>query len=108
MTMLCFKNGSLSRQSICNQYCGGSWSVFNDALQRTKPGNNHKIGLYFHEFEILPEARGIYRWNDKDEFVDSFTSDEEIRAVLEGQFLARRYYAQKYGFTVGTLLLIFL
>ncbi|XP_065648659.1 xylulose kinase isoform X2 [Hydra vulgaris] len=101
MTMLCFKNGSLSRQIVCDQHCGGSWSTFNEMLKKTKPGNNHKIGLYFHELEILPEALGVYRWNDIDELVNFFTSEEEVRAVLEGQFLIRRYYAEKYGFAIG-------
>jgi len=33
--------------------------------------------------------------------VDSFTQEVEVRAVVEGQFLSRRMYAENLGYTLG-------
>ena len=101
MALLCFKNGSLSRELVCNRCCCASWEKFNNSLLRTPPGNNGNLGIYYDEIEILPHAKGIYRWNEADEFVSSFDDDVEVRAVVEGQILAKRYHAEKYGFVPG-------
>lgn len=98
MALLCFKNGSLAREAVCNRCSSGSWEKFNDALLRSPPGNGGQLGIYFYEMEILPHVKGVYRWNDVDEFVLSFDEDVEVRAVVEGQLLAKRYYAEKYGY----------
>ncbi|GAB2293704.1 Xylulose kinase 2 [Dionaea muscipula] len=43
MVMLCYKNGSLTREEIRNRCAEKSWDVFNKHLQQTPPLN----GLYF-------------------------------------------------------------
>ena len=98
MAMLCFKNGSLAREAVCNRCCDSSWDTFNDALSKTPPGNNGNLGLYFDEMEILPYAKGVHRWNEANQLVSEFENDIEVRAIIEGQFLAKRHHVQKYGF----------
>lgn len=101
MALLCFKNGSLTRESIRDSSAGGSWEVFEKALEKTNPGNDGNIGIYFEATEITPFAVGIHRFNEKDERVDSFPKDVEIRALIEGQFMAKRAHAEALGYTLG-------
>ncbi|XP_018574163.1 xylulose kinase [Anoplophora glabripennis] len=98
MALLCFKNGSMTRERIRNNCCEGSWDTFNHLLDSTPRGNFGHIGLYFDTQEILPFLRGDYRFN-KTGPVNKFTSLEvEVRAVIEGQFIAKRAYAEDFGF----------
>ena len=99
--MLCFKNGSLPRQEIRNRICNGSWDRFNEMLLTTPAGNNGKLAIYFQEMEILPHAQGVYMRDIDGEVVESLAPEEEVRAVIEGQFLAKRLHAQSFGFTSG-------
>ena len=101
MALLCFKNGSLTRESIRNSCAGSEWEQFNQALTSTPPGNDGNIGIYFEATEITPFANGVHRFNSKDERVDSFAKDVEIRALIEGQFMAKRAHAELLGYTLG-------
>lgn len=101
MALLCFKNGSLTRESIRNSSAEGSWEVFNKALESTNRGNDGNIGIYFETTEITPFAVGIHRFNEKGEKVESFLKDVEVRALLEGQFMAKRAHAEALGYTLG-------
>lgn len=101
MALLCFKNGSLTRESIRDSSAGGSWEAFEKALERTNPGNGGNIGVYFEATEITPFAVGIHRFNEKGERVDSFSKDVEVRALIEGQFMAKRAHAEALGYTLG-------
>lgn len=101
MALLCFKNGSLTRESIRDSSAEGSWEVFNKALESTNRGNDRNIGIYFEATEITPFAVGIHRFNEKGEKVESFPKDVEVRALLEGQFMAKRAHAEALGYTLG-------
>lgn len=107
MLLLCFKNGSLSRERVCKQYCDGSWDIFNKALKETPPGNFGNIGIYFDEMEILPNTVGVYRWDAKNLPVSEFSSAVECRAIIEGQFMAKKHHAMKFGFKPGSSLFQF-
>jgi xylulokinase len=104
MALLCFKNGSLTRESIRNSCSGGSWEQFNEALNSTLPGNHGNIGIYFEVKEITPFADGTHRFSEKDENVESFAKDVEIRALIEGQFMAKRAHAEQLGYSIGKLI----
>ena len=54
MLMLCYKNGSLTRERVRDMHAGGSWEHFNAALERTSPGNNGTIGFFVDHPEITP------------------------------------------------------
>jgi len=47
MALLCFKNGSLTREYVRDKYAGGSWEEFNRLLMKTPPGNSGRIGMFF-------------------------------------------------------------
>lgn len=101
MGLLCWKNGSFARELIRDECAGGSWDQFNSLLNAIPAGNNGNIGIYFTEQEIVPFARGTHRFNASDKEVSSFTPEVEVRAIIEGQFLARRAYAQQMGLRFG-------
>ena len=44
---------------------------------------------------------GVHRFNEKDERVASFPKDVEVRALMEGQFMAKRAHAESLGYRLG-------
>lgn len=109
MVMLCYKNGSLTREDIRNQCADKSWDVFNSCLQETPPLNGGKIGFYYKEHEILPPLPvGFHRFvlenyngesldGVKEHEVDAFDATSEVRALVEGQLLSMRAHAERFG-----------
>eukprot|EP00050_Salpingoeca_kvevrii_P002348 m.191190 g.191190 ORF g.191190 m.191190 type:complete len:540 (-) comp10591_c2_seq9:3662-5281(-) len=99
MAMLCYKNGSLTRQKIAAAVGDGTWETFNKLVGKTKPGNKGKIGFYFIEPEIVPHIAkpGVHRFDADGHAVDTFTKEEEARAVLEGQMLSLRLHSLNMG-----------
>ncbi|MFT7816077.1 xylulose kinase isoform X2 [Arapaima gigas] len=100
MALICFKNGSLTRQRVRNECAGGSWDAFSEALCCTPMGNNGNIGIHFDVMEITPSAIGVYRFNKENEKVNRFSDETEIRALVEGQFMAKRLHAEKLGYKI--------
>lgn len=97
-----FKNGSLTRERLRNHYANESWEIFNTLLERTPRGNFGYLGLYYDEQEIIPWIQGDYRFDKNDEPIDRFPSREiEIKALIEGQFIAKRAHAEHLGFIIG-------
>ncbi|CAI9116051.1 OLC1v1017101C1 [Oldenlandia corymbosa var. corymbosa] len=109
MVMLCYKNGSLTREDIRNQFADGSWEVFNKYLQQTQPLNGGKLGFYYKELEILPPLPiGYHRYilegfngdsleGIKEKEVPKFDGPSEVRALVEGQFLSMRAHGERFG-----------
>lgn len=96
-----FKNGSLTRERIRNSCAEGSWNIFNQLLDSTPRGNFGNIGLYYDIQEIIPSISGDHRYNKAGEKITKFTSLEvEVRAVIEGQFIAKRAHAEEFGFKI--------
>lgn len=59
--------------------------------------------MFFDEQEITPKAKGVFRFDAEGNKIDSFEqSAVEVRALVEGQLLAKRCYAEKLGFSIGT------
>src|SRR5712675_292700 len=54
IAMLCYKNGSLAREKVRNEYANGDWACFNELVAATTPGNGGFWGLYFPLPEIIP------------------------------------------------------
>ena len=53
-------------------------------------------------------ASGDHRFNKANERVTRYSSKEvEVRALVEGQFVARRAHAQDFGFVIGKYCLTF-
>ncbi|XP_003746654.1 xylulose kinase [Galendromus occidentalis] len=102
MGMLCFKNGSLMRDRIAEECAGGDWQVFNALLDSTPAGNNGRVGVYFDFMEILPPRQGRLRFDlcgrTPVQVHSPFDNAGEIRALIEGQFMSKRIYAERVGF----------
>lgn len=109
MVMLCYKNGSLTREDIRNRCAEKSWEVFNKLLQQTPPLNGGKLGFYYKEHEILPPLPvGFHRYvldgfkgdsveGLKECEVSEFDPPSEVRALIEGQLLSMRAHAERFG-----------
>ncbi|CAG9818027.1 unnamed protein product [Phaedon cochleariae] len=100
MALLCFKNGSLPRDRLKKTIANDSWEIFNELLESTPRGNFGNIGLFYDIQEIIPFLQGEYRYNKAGK-VCKFTSLEvEVRALIEGQCLRNRVYAEDFGFKI--------
>ncbi|CAD6266642.1 unnamed protein product [Miscanthus lutarioriparius] len=112
MVLLCYKNGSLTREDLRNCYAERSWDLFNRLLEETAPLNGGKLGFYYKEHEILPPLPvGFHRYVLKnftsgpldemvEEEVDKFDPPSEVRAIIEGQFMSMRGHAEQCGLPV--------
>lgn len=99
MAMVCFKNGSLTREDIRDSCASGSWAEFSAMLEKTEPGNGGKIGFYFKEPEITPPVLTAQyrRFNADDTDSKTFAPQEEVRALVEGQFLSMKLHSANIG-----------
>lgn len=97
-----FKNASLTRERIRNTSADSNWHVFNDLLNNTPRGNFGNFGLYYDAQEILPAIQGEYRYNKDGERITRYKSKEvEVRALVEGQFVAKKAYVEDFGLVTG-------
>jgi xylulokinase len=105
MALVCWKNGSLTREFIRDTCARGSWAAFNALLARTPPGNNGRIGFYFKEPEITPPVlkAGIHLFDRDNKKVARLAPEENIRAVLESQFLSMRLHCGNIGLRAKTI-----
>jgi len=99
MALLCRKNGSLTREFIRDSSARRSWPVFNFFLKKTLPGNGGRIGFYFKEPEITPPVLkpGIRLFDPHGKPAQYFTPEQNVRAVLENQFLSMRLHCGNIG-----------
>lgn len=102
MALLCFKNGSLTRERIRDECAEDSWELFSDLLESTPRGNFGNIGMYFDLMEIIPAAVGDFKFNKNNERVNRFSKEVEVRALVEGQFLAKRVHSENLGYVKGS------
>ncbi|MFX1498848.1 MAG: xylulokinase [Promethearchaeota archaeon] len=90
MILICFKNGSLTRERIKNQY-ELSWNQFSDILRKTPPGNYGKLMLPYVFPEIVPLVLNprVYRFGfDEDDIAGN------VRGIIEAQFLSIRLHSK--------------
>ena len=119
MLLLCYSNGSLTRQTLRNRILGSSstWNDFNTYLNKSKPGNNNIIQFTFLENEITPTLKktGIIRFDGKNEEMkeekekEKGKNEEEeeekeekkkssyIRGCIEGQMMSLQTYSKRLG-----------
>ena len=100
MSLICFKNGSLARQRIRDQY-GLDWAKFNELLKRTAPGNHGGIMLPWFEAEIVPRVSrpGVCRFD-----LDPKDAAANCRAIVEAQMISMRLHSQWMKVTPKTIL----
>ncbi len=94
MSLICFKNGSLAREKVKDQY-GLDWDEFSAALDSTPPGNHGKMMLPYFEPEIVPRVLepGVHRFGGLDEN----DASGNCRAVVEAQMMSMRIHSQWMG-----------
>jgi xylulokinase len=82
--MTVFKNGSLARERVRDQY-GMSWKEFSAALDRTPAGNRGATMLPWFDPEITPLVLdpGVRRFD-----LDPAQADANVRAIVEAQMMA--------------------
>jgi len=99
MGLTCFKNGSLARERIRDQF-GLSWATFSEALHRTPPGNGGRIMLPWFEPEITPTVLtpGARRHR-----LDPGDADGNVRAVVEGQQMAMALHSRWMNVRVDSI-----
>lgn len=88
MSLICFKNGSLAREAVKEQF-GLEWSAFEkEALAESSQGNEGVMMLPFYEPEITPrlDTGGSVCSSENP------SAAQAVRAVLEGQFLNMRLH----------------
>ncbi|KAL7415883.1 hypothetical protein BDY24DRAFT_337338, partial [Mrakia frigida] len=96
MAMLCYKNGSLPRERLRNEFASGSWDEFNAAILATPlPTSSSLTTFNFDKPEIIPPAvhgTHIFRAGKRLEGGAEELSDAEkmecIRRGVESQFLS--------------------
>ena len=106
MVMVCYKNGSLTREYVRDTVAGRSWDTFRTLIHKTTPGNDGNIGFYIREPEITPPifTTGITRFNGRGTKVDHFAPEADARAVVEGQFLSMRLHSSRIGLKPRSIL----
>ena len=94
MSLICFKNGSLAREAVKEQF-QLEWSAFErDALAESEIGNGGLMMLPFYEPEITPAIdTGGPVFSEAGEH----SAEQSVRAVLEGQFLNMRAHSTWLG-----------
>ncbi len=91
MTLICFKNGSLAREKIREQYKLPDWKKFGELVAQTPPGNNGGILLPWFEAEIVPRVNrpGIHRFD-----LDEKDAAANCRAIFEAQMMSMRLHSE--------------
>jgi xylulokinase len=99
MAMICYRNGSLTREYVRDLCAKGSWEAFEKLAAETPPGNGGRIGFYFREPEITPPVAhvGVHRFDAQGRKVVTFPAAADVRAVMEGQFLSMRLHGANVG-----------
>ena len=102
MAMLCFKNGSLTRERVRRETGCANWAAFEVLLGQTSAGNDGCLGFYYDLPEILPDyPAGVHRFGATGERVQCFERAVEARAALEQGCLAKRSHASALGLESG-------
>ena len=98
MGLLCYKNASLARERIRDTCAEGRWDSFNSLIYRTPPGNEGIIGMYFFDTEITPGLQGVYLFDRASNPITEVSPEQQVRAILEGQILAKRLHSSSLGY----------
>ncbi len=106
MALVCYKNGSLTREHVRDEVAGGSWDAFNRMLAATTPGNSGRIGFFIRAPEITPPIlkTGTVRFDRDGLPVDRFDGAADVRAVVESQFLSMRIHGANIGLKPSSIL----
>ena len=108
MGLLCYKNGSLTREAVKNKY-SLSWDEFSAILDKGRSRSPNLLQINFPLAEITPTnkiGKWIYEIAENSESVkveQELTIEEDIVSFIEGQFLAKRFHVEKFGFQTSRM-----
>jgi len=99
MGLTCFKNGSLARERIRDEY-GLDWRGFSEALRATPPGNHGATMLPWFDPEITPPVRkpGVRR-----HMLDPADAAANVRGVIEAQAMAMALHSRWMHVDIDTI-----
>lgn len=60
--------------------------------------------MYWGDPEITPSGQGVHRRRADGQPTAAFEAAAEVRAVVEGQLMAKRLHAESLGFQIGEAL----
>lgn len=66
MVMLCYKNGSLTREAVRDRVCGGTWDGMADLVSKSTPGNSGYVGFFVTQVRTWLELYGRRACRDDD------------------------------------------
>jgi xylulokinase len=93
MSLICFKNGSLAREQVRDQY-GMDWEAFSSAFRKTPPGNQGRILLPWFEEEITPKVLDAAACRYE---LAADDAPANVRAVIEGQMMSMALHSHWMG-----------
>lgn len=106
MCLVCFRNGSLAREALRDQY-QLDWSAFErSALAQTSPGQDGNVMLPFFGPEITPRrdfTAPVRKGSQA--FEQGENPAAQVRALLEGQFLNMKHHTDWIGIPIDRILL---
>ncbi|KAK9761912.1 hypothetical protein K7432_012827 [Basidiobolus ranarum] len=91
MGLICYNNGSLTRQFIRDEYANKSWDEFNNLVEQILPGCQDRIGFYGSNNS---DSIRIEQGSVVPEFSDPTLN---TRAVLESRFLSMYMKCMQLG-----------
>jgi xylulokinase len=101
MALVCFKNGSLAREKIREQYKIADWKKFGALVDSAPVGNNDAVLLPWFDAEIVPRVNkpGVRRFD-----LDEKNAAANCRAIFEAQALSMKLHSQWMGFAPEKIL----
>ncbi|KAJ3167346.1 hypothetical protein HDU88_002268 [Geranomyces variabilis] len=101
MAMLVYKNGSLVREGVRDNFYAGKWEDFEAAVRRHPVGSGDRTAFLFQSPEITPRARGVFRFEGGKLVKEFADSDANARCLLESQLMSMRSHARRMGLQDG-------
>jgi xylulokinase len=94
LSLICFKNGSLAREKIREQYKIADWKKFGELVASVPAGNNGGVMLPWFNAEIVPRVNQpkLHRFD-----LDEKNVAANCRAIFEAQALSMRLHSQWMG-----------
>ncbi|KAJ3036906.1 hypothetical protein HK097_003673, partial [Rhizophlyctis rosea] len=100
MAMVVYKNGSLARERVRDEYASASWDTFNSLVESThgqgvESGN---VGFFNFDDQITPRvSAGIHKFQASQPVPEFTNPNINPRAILEDRFISMRARSLRMG-----------
>jgi len=98
MCLICFKNGSLAREKVKEEF-NLSWREFDvDSFEKTPAANNGNLMIPFYFPEITPKTEeSILLFDGEKDFTERKNQHKAVRAIVESQILNMKIHSSWIG-----------